>query len=222
MNQRTLSETVYSIGVMGGTYNPFHDGHARLAESLREEEHFDKILFVPAYDPPHKNGEEIVEFDKRIHMVEAGTRGNPDFWVSRIEATLPGKSYSFNTIQALKKEYPGIQLVFILGRDSWDTLNTWYRYKEILGLCHFIFVFNSTNDMDFYWSTGPKDIYDQLTDCGMHHFKHKSGTIIKFIVIPTPKFRSTDIRWLRKQGRSCRYLVPEPVFELINKWNLYT
>jgi nicotinate-nucleotide adenylyltransferase len=213
---------IRTVGVLGGTFNPFHDGHLRFAESLRESENFDRILFVPAFDPPHKNGEEVVSFDQRVQMIEAAISNNPRFCVSRIEETLLGKSYSFNMIEALKKEYPKIKFVFLLGLDSWVTLTSWHQYEEILGLCDFIFACDTNKELSLYWAYGPKAVYKQLTKIELHQYQHKNGTKIKFILILTPKIRSTDIRELLKQKKSCRYLVPEPIYELINKWKLYT
>src|SRR3989338_3566572 len=88
------------IGILGGTFNPIHVGHLVLAEEAKEKLNLDKVIFVPAYIPPHKKDEELAESNDRFKMVELATRGNPSFEVSAFEIDAKTTSYSVETLKA--------------------------------------------------------------------------------------------------------------------------
>jgi nicotinate-nucleotide adenylyltransferase len=212
------------VGVIGGTFNPIHNGHLRLAEVMLEAEKFDNIIFVPSFNPPLKD-QDIVSFDQRVKMVQLAIEDNPSFEFSCIEEDLSGKSYTFNMLQKLIGESPSVEFTFILGVECWNQMKSWFKPIETLGLCDFIFVCDSERRLagDVAWSEGDAMVRHAL---GVVHnyktdFVHPSGTKVRFAVHPTPKIRSTDIRQMCAEGKSCRYLVPAPVYIFINKQKLY-
>jgi nicotinate-nucleotide adenylyltransferase len=213
-----------AVGILGGTFNPPHLGHLRVAEVVSEVEGM-KILFAPSFSPPLKHTE-VVSFEHRLRMVELAIQVNPRFWLSTAERELPAPSYTFNLLQRLKDSSPKRDYCFITGIESWKQISSWYRYKEILGLCNFIFVAETQAEMRAHNRFAPTHLYTQLrvslVEISKVEYQHKSGTSIKFISIPTPDIRSTYIRKLRKEGKTIRYLVPEPVFIYIKEQNLYT
>ena len=105
------------IGILGGTFNPIHVGHLILAEEAREKLLLDKIIFVPAATPPHKDISDIAEAQNRFAMLKLASRGNRHFCVSDIEIKREGRSYTIDTIREFKKLYPNDELYFIIGSD---------------------------------------------------------------------------------------------------------
>lgn len=117
------------IGILGGTFDPIHNGHIELAKTALKELSLDRIIFIPAYIPPHKTGRRISKEQDRIRMTELAIEDIEEFSVSDIEVVLQGKSYTARTLTELKKEYE--QLVFIMGADSFMALDSWY-HPEII------------------------------------------------------------------------------------------
>ena len=114
------------LGLYGGTFDPIHLGHLILAESCREAVALDRVWFVVAGAPPHKPGERTPVAD-RLEMVRIAVAGHPAFEVSEIEAKGPGPHYSFRTLEAIGRDQPGDELLFLIGADSLADLPTWRR-----------------------------------------------------------------------------------------------
>jgi nicotinate-nucleotide adenylyltransferase len=210
------------VGIIGGTFNPIHIGHLRLAEAIAEAEDFFRILFVPSFEPPLKS-KELASYTHRLNMVNLAIEGNQKFWVSIAEQDLPTPSYTFNLLKQLTSKNPDRDYTFILGMECWYDLEKWYKFKELLGLCDFTFVTDTKCELESdYLYFGSRELESQLTKVVPNVFRHQSGTKIKFIVCPTPSdISSTKIRGLCQQRKSCRYLVPEPVFKYIEEQKLY-
>ncbi len=121
------------IAFFGGTFDPPHSGHLKLARYILEQGKTDRILFVPAYDPPHKLGRKISSFSDRCAMLELLVADEPGLIVSDIECRAALKpSYSFKIIKLLEKEFPDDTLQLLIGGDSLATLDTWYKAKELV------------------------------------------------------------------------------------------
>lgn len=127
-----------TICIFPGTFNPIHDGHLKMAEYALEKYNFDKIIFIPAYIPPHK----ILDKELALHryeMVKLATSQNPKFEVSDIEYLSEGKSYSLITVKKIIEQYCiKTRLDFIIGTDAFAKINTWYKADELKKLVHFI------------------------------------------------------------------------------------
>ena len=129
-----------NIGLMGGTFNPVHRAHLRIAEEALVACRLDRVLFIPAADPPHKPLAGEVSFAARCEMVRLAISGNSKFELSEIEGEREGKSYSIDTIGFFRKQCPDDQLFFIIGSDSFFEFGLWHRYAEIFRLCSLIVV----------------------------------------------------------------------------------
>ena len=114
------------LGLLGGTFNPIHLAHLRIAEEAREAAGLDQVLFIPAADPPHKPLAGDVSFELRAAMVQWAIAANPAFGFSDIEARRGGKSYTVDTLTALRTARPGDELHFIIGSDSFLELGLWH------------------------------------------------------------------------------------------------
>lgn len=108
-------------GIFGGTYNPIHLAHLRIAEEVREACRLDRVLFLPAPLPPHKLQKRTTPFRHRLAMVEAAVADHPKFFACDLESHRAGASYSVDTLEALQRLYPEDDLYFIIGLDSFST-----------------------------------------------------------------------------------------------------
>ena len=185
------------IGILGGTFNPIHIGHLILAEEVREKLKLDKIIFVPAYLPPHKNNSEIASVRDRYEMVKRAIKNNKNFSVSDIEIKRDGLSYTIDTINEFKRLYPKDELYFIIGSDLLNYLDEWKDLGQILKMVKFIV------------ATRPGFSLEKIP------------SYISTIDIRAIDVSGYEIRRCIKEGRSFRYLVPETVYNYINKKNLY-
>lgn len=121
------------IGIFGGTFNPPHLGHKNLAMQIKDIAKLDRIIIIPSYVPPHKESDQLASGEHRMKMCEL--MFNEDcFCVSDMEICRKGKSYTIDTITALKEEYPGDELFLIVGSDMLLSFHEWKRYKDIISL----------------------------------------------------------------------------------------
>ncbi len=119
------------IGIFGGTFNPPHLGHKRLAETMLETANLDKIIIMPTYTPPHKMGSDLASEKDRLNMCRLFFKEGY-YQVSDLEITRGGKSYTVDTVSELKKLYPNDELFLIIGSDMLLSFDRWYRFEEIL------------------------------------------------------------------------------------------
>lgn len=214
------------IGILGGTFNPIHYGHLAAAEEVRDRLKLDKVLFIPSCIPPHKHEEDMPSAVQRLEMVRLATSGNASFKTSDIEIKRGGRSYTIDTIEALHQAYPGSELYFITGLDSFLDIQTWNQWERLLTLCYFVVIsrpgyyFADLMKMDFL-----KSAADELTklDRGdLAHAKVRSGAFtICLEMIPLYDISSTDIRIRVKSGASIKYLLPDAVETYIINNKLY-
>jgi nicotinate-nucleotide adenylyltransferase len=127
------------IGIMGGTFNPVHQGHIAIAEAAQKNYLLDKVIFVPSGHPPHKTTEYIADKEDRYKMVKMAIAGKKNFKLSRVELDRPGYSYAIDTFNELKKEYRGNALLYyIMGMDSINEILSWKKPLELFTICQFI------------------------------------------------------------------------------------
>ena len=185
------------IGILGGTFNPVHIGHLILAEEVREKLNLDKIVFVPANLPPHKNGSDIAPARDRFNMLKAAIKGNKFFDVSDIEIKRQGKSYTIDTLREFKEIYPKQELYFITGSDLLKYLDEWKDLDQILKIVTVIV------------ATRPGYPLESIPD------------YISTVSIRAVDVSAFEVRQALKDGKSFRYLVPEAAYKYILKKGLY-
>lgn len=186
------------IGILGGTFNPIHIGHLVLGEEAVETLNLTTLLFVPSYLPPHKDDRNLIKARDRYAMCALAVKSNPRFGVSKAEIARKGTSYSVHTIRAFKKKYGNdSQLFFITGSDSLEELSSWKDLDNILYLCEFVI------------ASRPGYPLTKVPP---------SATVIPITPVD---ISSTKIRQRIKEGKSIRYLVPEPVRRFIIENKLY-
>lgn len=195
------------VGIFGGTFDPIHMGHLIVAETIMDEFHLDKVVFIPAAVPPHKLDKQISPAKHRYMMTMLATCSNPRFQVSDMEMHRQGPSYSRDTLAQLLKEHGSdTEFYFIVGADSVENLHTWNRIDELLTMCHFI------------GASRPGCMPD------MEKIAQRFGPLAEKIhCLETPELEisSTEIRHRVGQKRTIRYIVPETVEQYIYKEKLY-
>lgn len=126
------------IGIIGGTFNPIHLGHLMIAEMAQETYELDRVIFVPAYHPPHKH-DDVIDAQYRYEMTAAAVMDNPKFTISDVEFKREGPSYTVDTIKYFRSQYgEDKEYYFIAGTDTIQDLPNWKYIHELLSLCHFI------------------------------------------------------------------------------------
>ncbi|MBN1405742.1 MAG: nicotinate-nucleotide adenylyltransferase [Candidatus Omnitrophica bacterium] len=187
------------VAILGGTFDPVHNGHIALAQAAVDAFSLDKIIFVPVYSPSHKSEDDIADAEDRFSMVKLAIGNNDKFEALRLEINRRNKSYSIDTITYLKKIYPkSAELFFLLGSDSANTLDSWKEVDKIFTLCKFI--------------VGVRPAYTLEVN-------HKN---IEVMSMEPVDISSTQIRQRVKENKSIRGLVPDKVAEYIERFKLYT
>jgi len=209
-------------GIMGGTFNPIHYGHLKCAEELLATCNLDRIIFIPAAQPPHKDNSNINPFDQRLAMVKRATTPYPQFEVSDIEGQRDGNSYSVDTLNMLHQHYPDDQFYFLVGMDSLNSIHTWHKYPQLFELCHLVVARRPGVTMPASNSALPVAIRQQFCyDSELNSFCHSSGHRLIFLEQTFLDISSTQIRACVANKQSIDELVPATVAEYITSHNLY-
>lgn len=209
-------------GLLGGSFNPIHNAHLRIAEEAEVFCHLDRVIFIPAADPPHKPIAGDVSFEHRANMVSISMEARPDFEMSTVEAERGGKSYSVDTIRAFKERLPDDDLFFIIGGDSFLEIGSWYHYAEIFSLCNMVVVERPglavINPLDAL----PDVVRDEFTlDAVSGALMHRSGNATFFITGTPMELSSTEIRQLASEGADITRYVPQDVAAYISQKRIY-
>ncbi len=194
------------LGIMGGTFDPIHYGHLLMAEEARIAFALDRVLFVPNGRPAHKKVYTVSSPEDRYAMTLLATASNPDFSCSRLELDRPGPSYTIDTLRAVRQRHPDLDaLYFITGADAVLEILTWHEYDQLAQECRFIAV------------TRPGFVLERLAEIADKAFLDR----VSFLPIPGLEISSTDLRRRVREGRSLKYLTPEPVEAYIRQQGLY-
>ncbi len=126
------------IGILGGTFNPIHNAHLAMAEAALHQGDLEEIWFMPSKNPPHKSNDEIVSESIRSSMIKLAILSKPHFIYSDYELQREGTTYTAETLKGLKKDYPEIAFSFIIGGDSFFSIEKWYHPEQILSECRIL------------------------------------------------------------------------------------
>jgi nicotinate-nucleotide adenylyltransferase len=196
---------VARIGLLGGTFNPPHVGHLVCADQAIAQLDLDRVLLVPVHEPPHKAVEVDPGVEHRVELCARAVAQDERLAVSRVDADVPGPSFTVDTLRRLHDRSPGDQLTFIVGGDMALSLPTWREPEAILELA----------ELGVAEREGVRraDIADRLSGLATER--------VRFFDMPRLDVSSSLIRRLVASGRSIRYLVPDRVAGYIGEAGLY-
>ncbi len=198
-------EPIERLGVVGGTFDPIHNGHLVAAEEALWQFRLDAVLFVPTGQPWMKEERDVTPVEHRYLMTVIATSSNPHFQVSRLEIDRKGPTYTVDTLRALHDEYgEATTLFFVTGADAVLEIFHWKDPEDVLSLAHVIAATRPGYDIARFEAEAPT-----------------SHPNISVMAVPALAISSTDVRERVRSGRPIRYLVPEAINTYIDKWGLY-
>lgn len=189
------------IGIMGGTFDPIHNGHLVAASEVSWVYDLDEVIFVPTGRPVFKLDKHVTNAEDRYLMTVIATASNPKFTVSRVDIDRPGVTYTVDTLRDLHDQYPDADLFFITGADAVAEIMQWKDAETMFSLAHFVAV------------TRPG--YLPASQMALPHGR------VDMLEIPALAISSTDVRNRAANGEPVWYLVPDGVVQYIGKHGLY-
>lgn len=209
------------LGLFGGTFNPIHYGHLRAAEEVIEALQLTRLWFLPAAQPPHKTTP--TPFAVRLEMTRLAVGRHPVISVSDLEGRRPGKSYSIETLRLIRQDLGGAwEVYFILGLDAILEIKTWKDYRQLFHQCHFVVLDRPGYDRRHLGEVLRREVDAAIQPLAEEAgFRHSSGNKILWQNTTLLDISASQIRRLVGQGRSIRFLLPEPVRRYILRNRLY-
>lgn len=188
------------VGVMGGTFDPIHNGHLVAASEVQSRFSLDEVIFVPTGQPWQKSDQAVSDAEDRYLMTVIATASNPVFTVSRVDIDRPGPTYTIDTLRELHERYPDDELYFITGADAIEQILTWHAVDEMFDSAHFIGVTRPGYDLD------------------AHHLPEGKVSLVE---VTAMAISSTGLRERVGKGEPIWYLTPDGVVRYIDKHKLY-
>ena len=208
IHEARASGRALSLGILGGSFDPIHNGHLFAGEAVRQELGLDKVMFLPCGNQPFKQGRLSAPAEDRLYMTELACENNQQFFVSDLEIRRPGLTYTVDTLREVRQALKGLQveLHFIIGADSWLRFSRWKEPETIVDLAHLVVVGRpgtSERKARGLWETVPN--------------RHR----VSLVDISAPDLSSTQIRDRAAQAKTIRYLVPDQVETYMRERGLY-
>lgn len=198
------------IGILGGSFNPIHNAHLKMARDFAEKLGFDKVLIIPTRIPPHKEAGEMASAEHRLAMCRLAAQSSPLFQVSDMEIKRPGPSYTADTLEILKKENPDARFYFLTGADMFLTIQDWRRPEKIFELATICAAPREKSDIFILQNHA-------------NRLKLQYGSLFQYQIldIPLMPVSSTGIRGMVHLGKSIDLFVPRQVAGYIREQHLY-
>ncbi|MFQ5666970.1 MAG: nicotinate-nucleotide adenylyltransferase [Candidatus Binatia bacterium] len=223
MSKAVIAPRERRVGILGGTFNPIHIGHLRSAEEVREEQHLDRVLFVPSATPPHKRTDGLVAARHRLAMVQRAIAGNPYFRVSTIEIDRRGRSYSVDTLRCLRARMRHTRFFFIMGIDAFREIATWKDYRSIFLLCDLVVTSRPPVAAPALRAALPVAVRREFCyRLPGSVLEHSTGHQVIFQRVSGLAVSASAIRHRLGHRLSVRYLLPPAVERYIAQHRLYT
>ncbi len=209
------------VGILGGTFNPIHYGHLRMAQEVADALALDEVKFIPSANPPHKDSV-TVSAEHRAAMVKIAIENNPQFSLDDCELKRKGTSYTIDTLIDLSESLGGeTALCLIMGSDAFIKFNTWHRWQTLLDYAHIVLVQRPSLEPQ---NKLPSELEALLRDHYTEQHADLSSENAGFITmqqITAQDISSTHIRHLLQYGKSVRYLLPDVVAAYIIEHQIY-
>jgi nicotinate-nucleotide adenylyltransferase len=212
-----------ALGLFGGTFDPVHLGHLRLATELAEAFRLGEVLFIPNGLPYHRGREAHATAEQRLTMLKLATQRDARFGIDDRELRREGPTYTYDTLAEIRRERgPDVPLVFLTGSDTFAKLDTWHRWTELFELAHFAVAVRADDEQWFAKGPGafPREAWPRMTLSLREMLSAPAGKVMTFSMTPLA-ISSTAIRALAADGASIRYLTPDSVADYIRTHQLY-
>ena len=207
------------VGLLGGTFDPIHNGHLAAARAAQDALALSQVRFIPSARPPHRPDSPRASEYHRIEMIRRATAGVAGWEVSDLELRRDGPSYSFDTLTAFHQEgLTPLQIFFIIGVDAFAEITTWHRYPEVLSASHFVVVTRPGFSLDTLFERVP-GAPGRLIATADVDASARPGIVL--VESRTPDVSSTDVRRRAASGDSLADLVPPAVAAYIEQHQLY-
>jgi nicotinate-nucleotide adenylyltransferase len=195
-----------NVGVLGGTFDPPHNGHLHIAQEALTQLNLDRVLFAPTRQPPHKLDKDITPIEHRLEMVRLAIANDPRLVLSRVDVDRDGPTYTVDTIRLLRKEIPNADFYFIMGMDSLANILSWHKPDELIRLCKFAIFSRPGFSVD------------------LNQFEHELPGLrepVVFVRSSPQEISATELQRRVRLGLSIRDSVPAPVADYIAANHLY-
>lgn len=225
----TPHPSLRKLGLLGGSFNPIHNGHLTIARLVRDQLRLDQVLFIPTGDPPHKRDGSLAPAKDRYEMVRLAIAGTPSFQLSDIEIQRSGKSYSIDTIRELQRQFgSSAELYFLIGLDAFLDFPNWKEPMELLRACRFVVVprpgqsFRSLANMPLLPALDTHAL-TQLDAGTLPQLDIAMSSCSGIICLPIPpcSISASEIRQRIRQRAPQANMLPPPVESYILQHRLY-
>jgi len=217
--------SIAPIGILGGTFDPVHYGHLRLAEELAGTLKLDEVRFVPSGTPPHRAAPGVAAAH-RLEMVRLAAAGNARFTVDDREIRRAGPGYSYDTLAELRAEAGATRpLALLVGADAFLEFATWHRWHEIFALAHVVIAHRPGYPVERWSERMPQPLAREYAARLMQqplatHLSPAGGIVV--VPFTALDISATAVRAMLRDGRSPRYLLPDHVLQYIQTHRLYS
>ena len=216
------------VGLLGGTFNPIHNGHLAIARQAREALAIDRVVLIPTGDPPHKPHENLAPAKDRYEMVRLAIAADPSLSISDIDVRRSGKSYSIDTVRLLQQECgTGTQLYFLIGLDAFLEFPTWRDPETLLTLCSFVvlsrpgFLFQTLSTMPMIPRLPQASLMDLDTGRSQRLDVAIGSQSLICLHLPPSNVSASDIRERIAKGTPTANLLPPVVESYILQHHIY-
>ncbi|CAN2039016.1 putative nicotinate-nucleotide adenylyltransferase [Candidatus Magnetomoraceae bacterium gMMP-15] len=228
--QGVINKKILGIALFGGTFNPIHTAHLRVAEEVREYFNINKIYLMPSSLPPHKKQSNVADAKDRLEMVKLAVKDYPEFEVSDVELRRNGFSYTIDTLRYFQSTMPvNTRLYFIVGLDAFLEIHTWKSYNQLFNLAYFIVISRPQNRISKFDNLSKlleeyiknKISAHYVLNTSLFGYKHPELKTIFYCNVTPLHISSTQIRELIRNNRSIRFLVPDLAADYIQSRGLF-
>ncbi len=215
------------IGLLGGTFDPVHFGHLRMAEEAREVAGLDEVWLIPSGQPPHRPDGPVASPADRCKMLRLAIENAPGLRVEPVELERAGPSFTIDTLRELDRRHPGKAFALILGFDAFREIHFWREFDAVLGAVDLV-VTSRPPDVVVHGEDGQH--FSRLPiavtrsffyDEHIRGYLHGSGHRLEFVPVTALDVSSSDLRRRLGEGLSIRYLVPDATLAFIEESGLY-
>ena len=206
------------IGILGGTFDPVHNGHLRLAVQLRDQLGLSEVRLVPSARPPHKE-RPGAKPGQRAKWIRVALNDEPGLNVDDRELIRPGLSYTIDTLISFREEFPSTPLCLVMGTDVFAELDKWHRWEELIDYCHIIRVPRPGTKVEMSpvvseWARDREIDNPQMLSDQLAGFIYEAS-------FPLLEISGTEIRHIISHGHSPRYLMPQRIWDDIEEIGAY-